>query len=110
VAMVMTNKTPTGSYRGPGRYEIDFARERLFDLAARDLLIDPVEFRRRNLVPSDEMPYALPKVMPYGSGTRCDSGDYVSALDRCLAEIDWSRIKQQSGTCIGRRYHGVGIG
>ncbi len=51
VAMLMTNKTPVGTYRGPGRFEADFCRERLFDMVAADLGIDRVEFRRRNLVP-----------------------------------------------------------
>ena len=51
---ITTNKTPTGTYRGPGRFEGDFVRERLIDLAAKDLGIDPVEMRRRNLVSSDQ--------------------------------------------------------
>src|SRR5205823_4791213 len=56
---LLTNKTPVGTYRGPGRFEADFFRERLLDMAAKDLGIDPVEFRRRNLPRPDEMPYAL---------------------------------------------------
>ena len=58
VAMVVTNKTPSGTYRGPGRFEADFCRERLFDLVAADLGIDRVEFRRRNLIAEADMPYA----------------------------------------------------
>jgi carbon-monoxide dehydrogenase large subunit len=50
VFLELSNKTPSGTYRGPGRYEADFFRERLFDMAAGDLGIDRVEFRRRNLV------------------------------------------------------------
>src|SRR5256886_325585 len=50
VAVMLTNKTPSGTYRAPGRFETDFFRERLFDLAAADLGIDRAEFRRRNLV------------------------------------------------------------
>ena len=49
IALLLTNKTPSGTYRGPGRFEADFFRERLFDMAANDLGIDRVEFRRRNL-------------------------------------------------------------
>src|SRR6266545_3370916 len=59
VSLMMTNKTPAGTYRGPGRYEADFFRERLFDIAAAELGIDPVEFRRRNLIAEAEMPYRL---------------------------------------------------
>ena len=50
IDLLVTNKTPSGTYRGPGRFEADFFRERLFDMAARDLNIDRVEFRRRNLI------------------------------------------------------------
>ena len=50
VDLLLTNKTPSGTYRGPGRFEADFFRERLFDIAARELGIDRVEFRRRNLM------------------------------------------------------------
>ena len=50
VSLWMTNKTPVGTYRGPGRFETDFFRERLLDMVAQDLGIDRVEFRRKNLV------------------------------------------------------------
>ena len=56
MSLLLTNKTPAGTYRGPGRFEADFFRERLFDMAARDLGIDRVEFRRRNLIAEAEMP------------------------------------------------------
>ena len=55
-SMLVTNKTPTGTYRAPGRFEGDFFRERLFDIAADDLGIDPVAFRRHNLITKDELP------------------------------------------------------
>ena len=70
IALLVTNKTPVGTYRGPGRFEADFFRERLFDMAANDLGIDRVEFRRRNLVAESEMPYPLPTVQPLDQGTR----------------------------------------
>lgn len=110
VEMVMTNKTPTASYRGPGRYEADFARERLLDIAAKDLGIDAAELRRRNLISPDEMPYAMPKVLPYGSVTHCDSGDYAAAMNRCLEQIGWENIRGQAGRCIDGKYHGCGVG
>ena len=59
VSLLLTNKTPVGTYRGPGRFEADFFRERLFDMVAKDLGIDRVEFRRRNLVAAAEMPYRI---------------------------------------------------
>jgi aerobic carbon-monoxide dehydrogenase large subunit len=102
VAMVMTNKTPTGSYGGPGRYEADFARERLFEIAARDLAIDRVEFCRKSLIKSSEMPYALPQVQPYGSRGKGDSCDYAAALNRCPAEIGWEKFKKRCGVLHGQ--------
>ena len=65
VSVLLTNKTPAGTYRGPGRFETDFFRERLFDMAAKDLGIDRVEFRRRNLVREADMPYEIAKIVPY---------------------------------------------
>ncbi len=61
----LTNKTPVGTYRGPGRFETDFFRERLIDMAAADLGIDRVELRRRNLVPASAMPYPMPSITPF---------------------------------------------
>ena len=60
VDLLVTNKTPSGTYRGPGRFEADFFRERLFDMAAHDLALDRVEFRRRNLIAESEMPIRWP--------------------------------------------------
>ena len=78
----LTNKTPCGTYRAPGRYESTFVRERLMDAIAAQLGIDPIEVRRRNLIASSEMPYrprlrharhrdrpTIPAIMP-GCSTR----------------------------------------
>src|SRR5262249_15875627 len=56
----LTNKTPCGTYRAPGRFESTFVRERLMDAVAARLGIDPIEVRRRNLVGKEEMPYRRP--------------------------------------------------
>jgi carbon-monoxide dehydrogenase large subunit len=108
----VTNKTPTGTYRAPGRYEGSFFCERLIELAARDLGIDPVEMRRRNLVADPEMPYPLARIEPgdlYGE-TECDSGDYHDAFARCLAEFGWADKRALQGRLIDGRYHGVAVG
>src|SRR6202040_3837613 len=89
VSLLMTNKTPSGTYRGPGRFEADFFRERLMDIAARELGIDAVAFRRHNLISEAEMPYALAKVVPLDIETETDSGDYRVTFERCLAEFGW---------------------
>ncbi len=105
-----SNKTPSGTYRGPGRYETDFFRERLFDLVARDLNLDRVEFRRRNLIAKEQMPYHCPSIAPYPQVTEYDSGDYASAFARCLKEFDWAKKAELQGKLIGGRYHGIAIG
>jgi carbon-monoxide dehydrogenase large subunit len=109
-ALHMTNKTPIGTYRGPGRFEVDFCRERLIDMAAQDLGIDRVEFRRRNLVPESAMPYTLPTVLPYDMNSECDSGDYRITLDRCLQDFGWAEKSKLQGKLIDGRYHGIAIG
>jgi len=105
-----SNKTPSGTYRGPGRYETDFFRERLFDLVARDLGMDRVEFRRRNLVTKAQMPYHIAHITPYEADTEYDSGNYASTLNRCLAEFDWADKSKLEGRLIDGRYHGVAVG
>ncbi len=110
VHLMLTSKTPSASYRGPGRFEADFFRERLLDITAGELGIDRIEFRRRNLVSSDAMPYRLATVEPYGGSGEFDSGDYCETLDRCLAEIGWSEKSALQGHLIDSRYHGVGVG
>jgi aerobic carbon-monoxide dehydrogenase large subunit len=110
VSLLVTNKTPSGTYRAPGRFEADFFRERMLDITARELGIDRVEFRRRNLISEAEMPYPLAKVLVPEVETECDSGDYQITLDRCLAEFGWTEKVKLQGRLIDGRYHGVAIG
>jgi aerobic carbon-monoxide dehydrogenase large subunit len=110
VSLFVTNKTPVGTYRGPGRFEADFFRERLFDMAAGDLGIDRTEFRRRNLIAESEMPYGLAKVVELDLDTATDSGDYRITFERCLAEIDWAAKAPLQGKLVGGRYHGLAVG
>lgn len=109
VAAALTNKTPSGSFRGPGRYEANFFRERLMDIAARELAIDPVEFRRRNLLSQAELPYDAGHLVPFDSAVVYDSGDYHSAFNRCLAEIGWSEKVHLNGRFVDGRLHGLGV-
>src|SRR5919201_2348470 len=76
---VATTKVPTGPYRGAGRPEAAYAIERLVDIAATELGLDPVDLRRRNLIAPDRFPYETPLGFTY------DSGDYEAALDAALA-------------------------
>src|SRR6185437_14692753 len=112
-AMVyMTNKTPTGTYRGPGRFEASFFGERLFEMAARDLGIDPIEFRRHNLLREDQLPFPLPAILDVDDGgkTERDNGAYEIVLDRCLQEFGWLEKMKLQGRLIDGRYHGIGVG
>jgi aerobic carbon-monoxide dehydrogenase large subunit len=108
---LVTNKTPTGTYRAPGRYGGSFSCERLIELAAQELGIDGVEMRRRNLISDAEMPYRLARVEPGDlyAETECDSGDYAHALERCLAEFGWEEKRKLQGRLIEGRYHGVAV-
>ena len=110
VSLWMTNKTPVGTYRGPGRFETDFFRERLLDLVAQDLGIDRVAFRRRNLIARSEMPYPIATIAPYEHKDEYDSGDYQETLDRCLKEIRWTEKTKLQGKLIDGRYHGLAVG
>ena len=110
VALELTNKTPVGTYRGPGRFETDFFRERFFDMVAQDLGLDRVEFRRRNLVSLQEMPYPIATITPFESKDEFDSGDYHATLDRCLDEIGWADKSKLAGKLIDGRYHGLAVG
>jgi carbon-monoxide dehydrogenase large subunit len=109
-SMVLTNKTPIGTYRGPGRFEADFFRERLFDIAARDLGIDPVAFRRRNLVCEEEMPYPLATIRPPEKKEELDTGDYARTLDLVLREFGWDEKQPLQGKLVEGRYHGLAVG
>ncbi len=110
IALLVTNKTPSGTYRGPGRFEADFFRERLFDMAANDLGIDRVEFRRKNLIAEHEMPWAFPNVQPLDQGSETDTGDYQQTLDRCLKDFGWAEKSKIQGKLIDGRRHGIAVG
>ncbi len=108
--VLLSNKTPSGTYRGPGRFEVDFFRERMLDLMAGDLGIDRIELRRRNLVGEADMPYQLPPIAPSPTPSALDSGDYQTTLDRCLADFGWAEKKSVQGQLIDGVYHGIAAG
>ena len=87
----LTNKTPAGTYRAPGRFETTFVRERLLDAIALRIGIDRLEARRRNLIARSEMPYARPLDV-LGTHVVLDSGDYARLLDTALARIGWETL------------------
>lgn len=82
VQAVLTNTVSTGPYRGAGRPEAIYRLERVLDVAAAELGIDGVEIRRRNLIPTEKMPYTA------ASGAIYDSGDFAALIDQALALSD----------------------
>src|SRR5581483_960773 len=88
---VVTNKTPAGTYRSPGRFEVNFVRERLVDIAARRLGMDPIEIRRRNFIGSADFPHDTGTLFD-GHPVVYDSGDYSALLDKTLSAFDYEGL------------------
>lgn len=109
VVAVLSTKTPVGSYRGPGRFEATFFRERLIDMAARDLGIAPEIFRQQNLIASSDLPYALGQLVPYEGPASYDTGDYRAVFDRCLEEFGWTERAKLQGREEDGCLHGLGL-
>jgi len=103
-SVVMTNKSLTGPNRGYACGHLYFETERMMDLLAERLGLDPVEVRRRNLLQADQFPYRTP------TGGLYDSGDYVAALDKALevARYDELRREQAAARAAGR-WFGIGV-
>ena len=100
---VATNKPPMGPYRGVARPGACFAIERMVDEMARELRMEPVELRRRNLVTAPEMPYVT------AAGMKLDTGDYPAALEEAVRSVGLGELRrrQAQGEPDGRR---IGVG
>lgn len=109
--VVATNKVPNAPYRGAGRPEAAQAMERMMDLIARELRLEPAEVRRRNLVRAEDMPYSTG--IPYRDGEPVvyDSGNYPLALEKALEAIgglEAFRVRQREARKAGR-FLGLGL-
>ncbi|HEU5375646.1 MAG TPA: molybdopterin cofactor-binding domain-containing protein [Ktedonobacteraceae bacterium] len=105
VYTVFTNTVPLGAQRGSGRAEATFLIERLVDLYASEIGMDPVEVRRKNMLTPDKFPYDNHLGWVY------DSGNYQAAFDRALAMVGYSAIKSRKAEARQRgKRLGVGIG
>jgi aerobic carbon-monoxide dehydrogenase large subunit len=102
----LTNKTPCGTYRAPGRYESTFVRERLLDAIAAKVGLDKVTVRKRNLIHKSAMPYPL-DLDTLGTRVVYDSGDYELLLDRALKAARWDELQEQ---LFERRKDGEKVG
>ncbi|HLL29143.1 MAG TPA: xanthine dehydrogenase family protein molybdopterin-binding subunit [Xanthobacteraceae bacterium] len=104
VQAVATSKAPTGPYRGVGRPVSTFVTERLLDMAARELAIDPVEIRQRNFVGKDEFPYKT------SSGIVWDQASFSECLARARDEIGYEAFrKEQVEARAAGRLLGIGF-
>ena len=92
--VVLTART-VRTYRGPGRYEATFARERLLDLAADELALDPLDLRRRNLLSPDELPLDR-GLSAIGTTMTIDAGDVGGLLERTIAEAGFEAWRDES--------------
>src|SRR5882672_8576760 len=101
---VYTNTTPTGPYRGAGRPEATYAIERVIDVAARELGIDTVELRRRNLIPVSAMPFKTGLVFTY------DCGDFERSMTMALTQSDRAGFERRRAEARAQgKLRGLGI-
>lgn len=104
VKAIFTNTVPVDAVRGAGRPEATYLLERLVDKAARELGIDRVEIRRRNLIQPDQFPYQTPVALEY------DIGDYPATLNLALQAIDYDRFAERKAESEKRgKLRGFGI-
>jgi carbon-monoxide dehydrogenase large subunit len=104
VTGVYTNTIPTGAYRGAGRPEAAYVIERLVDGAARELKMDPVQLRLKNMIPADAMPYQTPIQFVY------DSGDFAAVLKEGIAHADTAGFaKRREESKTRGKLRGLGI-
>jgi carbon-monoxide dehydrogenase large subunit len=104
VKAVFTNTVPVDAYRGAGRPEATYLLERLMDVAAREIGMDRVEFRRKNFIPVDAFPYQTPVALQY------DSGNYFATLDACLETAGWKDFESRRAAAAAKgKLRGIGI-
>ncbi len=101
---VFTNTVPVDAYRGAGRPEANYVVERIVDAAARELGIDRIELRRRNMVGPEAMPHIS------AMGRTYDSGDFPRVLNAALAHTDWAGIAARKAEAASRgKKRGIGM-
>ncbi|MCB9556527.1 MAG: xanthine dehydrogenase family protein molybdopterin-binding subunit [Deltaproteobacteria bacterium] len=108
---VFTNRVTVTPYRGAGRQHGVFVMERLLDIAAKKLKIDPVEIRRRNYIPPEDFPKAQEVIYQDFAELVYDSGNYLPALEKALVHIDYERFRkeQQPQALAEGRHLGIGV-
>jgi carbon-monoxide dehydrogenase large subunit/6-hydroxypseudooxynicotine dehydrogenase subunit gamma len=109
IRVVLTNKTPCGTYRAPGRFEGTSAREHLLDVAAAQLGIGPVQLRERNLLTKDDMPHHR-HIKTLGTDLVLDTGDYPALLAAAVTEAERLGYRELAGQPpVGQSLRGFGL-
>jgi carbon-monoxide dehydrogenase large subunit len=109
-AVVFTNRVPVSPYRGAGRPHGVFVMERVIDRVARELDLDRVEVRRRNLVRPDQFPWDVGLTFQDGGPTRYDSGDFPAVLERAVELLDYDAARREQATArVQGRHVGIGV-
>jgi aerobic carbon-monoxide dehydrogenase large subunit len=104
IRLAVTNTAPMAAYRGAGRPIMSYALERLMDHAARELGMDPAEFRRRNFIAKDKFPYKI------AAGFEYDCGDFAGVMDKALQGSSWQSFEQRKNESKKRgKLRGRGI-
>src|SRR6266850_3703820 len=104
VRAVFTNTVPVDAYRGAGRPEATYLLERLVDKAAREMKLDRIEIRRKNMIPADAFPYQTPVALQY------DSGDYQSTLKMAMEGSDFAGFEKRRADAKAKgKLRGIGI-
>ena len=99
-----TNTSPVGPYRGTAKPEATYVSERLFDQAAREMKMDVVGIRRRNLIAPAALPYRTP------GGYVFDSGEFVAVLEKALRLADWAGFaRRRAESAQRKRCRGIGL-
>ncbi|MFQ5830974.1 MAG: xanthine dehydrogenase family protein molybdopterin-binding subunit [Candidatus Methylomirabilia bacterium] len=107
---VVTNKTPHAPYRGAGRPEAVFVIDRIVDVLARELRMDPAEIRRRNFLGPEEFPYDVGLLYRDGNPLVYDSGDFQAALEAALEAVGYTEFRKEQEEFRARGvYRGIGI-
>jgi carbon-monoxide dehydrogenase large subunit len=110
VSAIHTNKAPVSSVRGAGYPQAAFAMERMIDRLAQALKLDRAELRRRNLIPTEKMPYPKPLKARSGEQVQYDSGDYPGCQAEALRAIGWDDFpRRQAQALAENRYIGIGL-
>ena len=111
VTVALTNKVPTAPVRGAGRPQAVFIMERLMDRIARELKLDRIEVRRRNMIRPEQMPYEIPLIFRDGKPIVYHGGDFPKSQEKAIEVSRYETFRTRQAEALKQgRYIGIGIG